>query len=193
MSWLKFLFNISVTLFQCKMLCKKCHYSVKLNGSSCVLTCKSHVQNNFIQHNTNEFQHFIRNLDEAPMQEHTGLRVNQTFCVFVVAQTSITNNTNMKTCTKLKNHHICINYAQLSIWLFINTWSGGETPRCWTQTTSTTSRLLRQTIIIDPRQIKSAVTSPAIWIFEALFRFSERIALQKKWNLSLMKPDGSQG
>lgn len=45
---------------------------------------------------------------------------------------------------------------------------------------STTSRLLRQTVIIDPRQIKSVVTSPAIWILEALFRFSERIALQKK-------------
>lgn len=48
------------------------------------------------------------------------------------------------------------------------------------QSTSTTSRLLRQTVIVDPRQIKSVVTSPAIWILEALFQFSERIASQRK-------------
>lgn len=48
------------------------------------------------------------------------------------------------------------------------------------QSTSTTSRLLRQTVIIDPRQIKSVVTSPAIWILEALFQFSENCFTEKK-------------
>lgn len=42
------------------------------------------------------------------------------------------------------------------------------------RSTSTSSRLLRQTVITDPRRIKSVVTSAAIWILEALFQFSER-------------------
>lgn len=124
-------------------------------------------------------------------------------------------------CTKFKNQHICINCVQLSIWLWILfsqyvtlfKLTGDQKWRRWGvelkshtcvlnclalihgQSTSTSSRLLRQTVIIDPRQIKSVVTSPAIWILEALFQFSEPIALQKKKerNLSLMKPDGSQG
>lgn len=41
------------------------------------------------------------------------------------------------------------------------------------RSTSTSSRLLRQTVITDPRRIKSVVTSAAIWILEALFQFSE--------------------